>query len=107
MDRPAILADANGLQPLGRLPCADAVKNFSFLIQSVGRKQNSDRLTDDFLSPITKEPLCAVIPRLNDSLEVLGGDGIAGVLDDGGKLGNRFLCFALLCHVPKNKDNAC
>jgi hypothetical protein len=102
----AVLADANGLQLRGRLPLTKALENFSFLIQSVVRNKNSDRLTDNLLSLISKEPLCALIPRLNDAVKVLCCDRIAGVLDDGGEFGSGLLRFSLFGHVTENQDNA-
>src|SRR5579859_931826 len=106
MDMSAVSGEANGLQPFGGLPLANTMENCSFLIQSVGSNENSDRLTNNLLSLIAKEPLCAVIPCLNDTVKVLCCDRIARILDDSGEFGSRLLRFALLGYVTENKDNA-
>ena len=76
------------------LAAPDTFKNRGFLIKPFGRNENCDRLTDRFLSRIAKDPLSALVPTLNDAVEVLRYDRVVTGFDNGSNPPKLIVTFA-------------
>src|SRR5262245_15235567 len=70
-----------------------------FLVLTIWRKQEQDRLADDFFGRIAKHTFRALVPALDDAVEVFTYDCVFGRLDDGSEPLNAMLCFLALSNV--------
>ena len=81
----AVLALPDGLEVLDREPGADAPQHFRLLIQPVLGNDDGDRLADHLVGGIAEDPLGAAVPGLDDAVEILTDDGVAGRRHDCGE----------------------
>src|SRR6478672_2613559 len=66
-------------------------QNVRLLVLPTRRYQKHDRLADRFLRSVAEQALRALIPALNDAIEVLADDGVIGGIYDRGQPGRRGL----------------
>jgi hypothetical protein len=64
------------------------------LVEALWWDQDRDRFTDDLLGRISKEPLRALVPALDDAIEALANDRIITEFDDGSEPPKLLLTFA-------------
>ena len=84
---PPVLGDANCLQALDCLSAPKLIENGIFLRQTVFRKENCDWFPYDFFSSVAKELLCSDVPRLNNPINILSNNSVAGKFYNGSQLG--------------------
>ena len=75
---------SNGFVVVGSLATTNALENYGFFIVTIGRDENGHRLSNGFLGGIAEEPLRAVIPTCDHTVEVFGKNGVIGEFNDRG-----------------------
>src|SRR5579883_3571280 len=68
------------------LPASDPRKNFGLFVEPIGRNDERDRFAYRLLGTVSEEALGAVVPSLDDAVEILADDGIVRGFDDRGEV---------------------
>jgi hypothetical protein len=74
VDQISMLALPNGFKRFDALAAPDSLNDPFFLLLVIEWDQNRNRLADDFLGHIAKNPLRAAIPTRDDAIEALADD---------------------------------
>ena len=77
---------SNRLIVFDALAAPNALKNSWLLIVAIRWNQKANRLTDRLFSRVPKEPLRAMVPAGNDSVEVFADDGVFRRFNNSGQL---------------------
>src|SRR6516225_2613212 len=80
MQLATILGDAKCVKMVIPVPAFYPSKNLLFLCLALRRNQSHDRRSDHFLSRVTKDAFCTLIPTCNDAVEILSNDRIGRVI---------------------------
>ena len=65
------------------IACPDLTQNRRLFVLQFRRNDGQDRTANDFVGRVTKHPLGCGIPVRNDTVEILGNNGIVGGIDNG------------------------
>src|SRR5581483_8255543 len=91
MDAHAVLAQAHGVIVLDAFAAPNAGEDGFELALRFRWKDDGNGFADDLAARIAKDAFGGRIPVEDDAVQVLGVDGIFGILDDGGKAGKVML----------------
>jgi len=83
----------------------DTRKDVGLFINVIGRNEHRYRLTDRFLIRITKEPLCAFVPRGYNTLKVFADDSIVRKFDDRSKPSGRLFRTLAISDIEGGADD--
>src|SRR5262245_23828074 len=78
----SILATPDGFVVAHVFAAPNALQDRSCLVLAIWRKQNQARLADNFFGPIAKHPFRALVPTLDNAVEVLTYDCVIGGFDN-------------------------
>src|SRR5882757_3087535 len=78
------------------LTAAEVSQYLRFLLQTVLRNQDRDRLADGVFGRVAEQPLRAFVPTRDDAVEVLTDDGVFARLHDRGQSLRDFLAATAL-----------
>src|SRR6476659_10250772 len=76
VDQTSVLAATDSIVMINTLPTAHAFDDFWIFIKAICRYQDRDRLADDLIRLIAKQPLGTAIPASNDAVEVLADNRV-------------------------------
>src|SRR6202007_50503 len=80
----------------------DFLDDFNFFVAELRRDDGGDWLPNDFLLPVTEDPLGAFIPALDNSVQILADNSIVGRFHDGCKTERSLLALFLVGNVSCN-----
>ena len=84
------------------LPANQPFENIGNFIDTLGWRQHRDMLSNNLIRRVSKDPLGAVIPALNDAVQILTEDGVIGGFNNRGQPLTQFRCLFLLADVQRN-----
>src|SRR5678815_2921517 len=70
IDQLSIFTSSNCLVVLDRASCPDAAQNHWLFVQAIRRNQDRDRVSDYFVSRITKNSFGSFVPAANNTIEI-------------------------------------
>ena len=79
------LGDADGFEVIDTLASTQALQNLSFFFPQLGRNEEGDGASNGLFQREFKDSCGCRIPAGDDSVEILGDDGIVRGCDDGGE----------------------
>src|SRR5262245_30881299 len=85
----------------------NALQDRPFLVLAIWRDQNQDRFANNFLGPIAKYAFRALVPALDDAVEVFTYDGVIGRFDNGYEPLSAILGFLALSDVAGDAKQFC
>src|ERR1700722_1973645 len=88
------------------VPAAQAGKNLLFLVPTILGDDECNMFADRLLGGIAEHVLSALIPALNDAVEVLADDGVVGRSDNCGQVGRCLLGLFALGDVQQHVNAA-
>jgi hypothetical protein len=95
IDETAVLAMTDCVVMLDLLAPADAIKDRGFFIMALLWNEDGDRLADHFLRPVPEKLLSALVPTLDDAVEILAEDRVPRGFDDCRELRGSFIGSAI------------
>ena len=105
VDQRAVFLLTYGFVVLGGPSAANLVKNGIMFVEPIRRYERPYGLTDHFVLGVTKEQFRTPVPTGNDTVEVLGEDGISRRRDHRGQMRHRrFGAFALGDVLHRQQD---
>ena len=96
LDAAAVLAHPHRLEVGDALAAPQAIEDLRHFVGPLGGDDHVDRAPDRLARGVAVEPLGAGVPARDHAVERGADDGVVGVLDDGGELGDLALPALLL-----------
>src|SRR5439155_2713363 len=81
-DQGSVLAPADRLEMFDGFTAPDFGKNLVFFRLAFRRNDQTDGLTDDFVSAVSEDPLGATVPGGDDAVQIFADDRVLARGDD-------------------------
>ena len=106
VDAPAVLREPHGLEVTDALARAQPRQDHLLLARALRRNDHEDRLADRLVGGIAEQPLGALVPGEDPTVQRLADDRVVGRIDDRGEARLDFVRLRAVARVDRRDPSA-